>query len=135
MSVLISSILSAALLILGTGFCLLAALGILRMPDLYMRMQAATKAGTLGVGCLAFALMAHYGWGVVAAEAGLIVLFLFLTAPIASHLIARAAYFVGVQQWEGSIVDEIQQCYNPETHELRVPEGVELPAEDDGTTV
>jgi len=66
---------------------------------------------------------------VVAAEAGLIVLFLFLTAPIASHLIARAAYFVGVQQWEGSIVDEIQQCYNPETHELRVPEGVELPHE------
>lgn len=113
-----NQILAAGLLILGTGFCLLAALGIFRMPDLYMRMQAATKAGTLGVGCCALALMAHYGFGVVAAEAGLIVLFLFLTAPIASHLIARAAYFVGVKQWDGSIVDEIAPCYDPESHEL-----------------
>lgn len=114
----LSSILSAAFLILGTGFCLLAALGIFRMPDLYMRMQAATKAGTLGVGCCAIALMAHYGYGVVAAEAGLIVLFLFLTAPVASHLIARAAYFVGVKQWDGSIIDEIAPCYDSESHAL-----------------
>jgi len=116
---LISSILAATLLILGALFCALAALGIFRMPDLYMRMQAATKAGTLGVGCIACALMAHYGIGVVAAEAGVIVLFLFLTAPIASHLIARAAYFVGVKQWEGSVKDELTPCYDRESHALR----------------
>jgi len=128
----IGAIVSASLMILGPGFCMLAALGIYRMPDLYMRMQAATKAGTLGVGCLALALIAHYGYGVVAAEAALIVIFLFLTAPIASHLIARAAYFVGVKQWEGSIVDEIAPCYNEHTHELRGPTeemGAHNPAE------
>jgi multicomponent Na+:H+ antiporter subunit G len=118
----VGSIVSAALMILGAGFCLLAALGIFRMPDLYMRMQAATKAGTLGVGCLALALIAHYGFSVVAAEAALIVIFLFLTAPIASHLIARAAYFVGVKQWEGSIVDEIAPCYDERTHALHSPD-------------
>jgi multicomponent Na+:H+ antiporter subunit G len=76
----------------GAFFVAVAALGVLRMPDLYTRMHAATKAGTLGAGLLLLgaALMLRDPW--VTVRAVLTVGFVAITAPVASHLIARAAY-------------------------------------------
>ena len=82
--------LSAALMILGAAFALLAGAGVVRMPDLFMRMQAATKASTLGIGCIVLAVAVHFGELGVATRALATIIFVFLTAPVAAHMIARA---------------------------------------------
>jgi multicomponent Na+:H+ antiporter subunit G len=104
-----SEILSAVLLVIGGAFMLLAGVGVVRMPDLFMRMQAATKAATLGVGCMLLALAIHFGDLAITARAALVTAFVFLTAPVAAHVIARAAYSVGVPLWEGTICDELRR--------------------------
>ncbi|MEM1330598.1 MAG: monovalent cation/H(+) antiporter subunit G [Planctomycetota bacterium] len=110
--------LTAALLLTGSGFTLLAGIGLIRMPDLYTRMQAAAKAGTLGMACLILSAAAFHGTTVVIALASLIVLFIFLTAPIGSHLIGRSAYFVDVPRWSGTRRDDLTGCYDWDTHRL-----------------
>lgn len=85
---------SAALLVVGALFMLLAGLGLLRLPDLFTRLQAATKASTLGVGYMLLAAAIHFQDLAVTTRAVLIVAFFFLTAPVGAHMIARAAYAV-----------------------------------------
>ena len=109
---------ASVLLVLGATFMLLAALGIARMPDLFTRMQTATKAVTLGVGCTFLAVAVHFSEFGVTFRALLIIAFFFLTSPVAAHRIARAAYFVGVRLWEGSVIDELQGRYDLESHTL-----------------
>ncbi|MBI4465736.1 MAG: monovalent cation/H(+) antiporter subunit G [Acidobacteria bacterium] len=110
--------LAAVLLVLGATFMLLAALGIVRMPDLFSRMQTATKAVTLGVGCTFLSVAVYFSDFGVTFRVVLIIAFFFLTAPVAAHRIARAAYFVGVRLWENSVVDELRGHYDPRTHTL-----------------
>lgn len=97
---------TAILWLTGSIFALLAALGVLRMPDVFTRMQASTKASTLGLGCLlmgAALQMGDFGSFVRVASIGAFVL---LTTPVAAHVIARASYFVGVPLWKGTVLDE-----------------------------
>lgn len=108
-----SDIISAALIVIGGAFMLLAGVGILRMPDLFMRMQAATKAATLGAGCMLLAVAVHFGELTVVARALLVIAFILLTAPVAAHMIARAAYSVGTPLWEGTITDELRDQPQP----------------------
>ncbi|MEL6498454.1 MAG: monovalent cation/H(+) antiporter subunit G [Planctomycetota bacterium] len=96
---------TVALVLVGSFFATLAGVGIIRMPDLYMRMQSATKAGTLGVACLAAAGAAHFRTSSVLIEVSLVILFLFATAPVASHLIARAAFGAGTPLWDRTTRD------------------------------
>ena len=103
-----SDILSALLIVVGGAFMLLAGVGVVRMPDLFMRMQAATKAATLGAGCMLLAVAVHFGELTVVTRALLVTAFVFLTAPVAAHMIARAAYSVGTPLWEGTIADELR---------------------------
>lgn len=100
--------LTVALVFLGAAFSLLASLGLLRMPDLYMRMQSATKAGSLGVACVVAAAAVHFGTAAAAVQASMVVLFLFATAPIASHLIGRASYVGGVPLWKRTVQDDLR---------------------------
>lgn len=95
-------LLAAAMLLLGGAFCLLGAVGMIRMPDLYTRLQAATKTGTLGVGCLMVGVALHFETLGVGVRAILVIGFLFLTAPIAGHVIARAAYLSGTPRWSST---------------------------------
>ena len=91
----------------GAAFTLLGALGTLRMPDLFTRLQASTKAGTLGVSCIMVAAAIHFVDLAVAVRALLVVAFLFLTAPVAAHIIARAAHFTRVPLWSRNTIDEL----------------------------
>ena len=100
-------LLVAALLLVGTLFALVAALGLVRLPDLYTRMHAASKAGTLGSGVLLVALAIADGTGGTASRALAGVVFFLLTAPISAHLLAKAAYGVGYKLWSGSVLDEM----------------------------
>jgi multicomponent Na+:H+ antiporter subunit G len=107
-----------ALLVLGAAFLLLAGVGVLRMPDLFMRMSAATKAATLGIACMLLAVAVHFSGVGITARALAAIAFFLLTAPVAAHMIGRAAYFVGVPLWRGTVRDELRGRYDPQTHEL-----------------
>lgn len=96
----------AALTLIGVAFSVLAAVGIVRMPDLYMRMQAATKSATVGVSCLILAAAVRLETVEAITQALLVVAFLFFTVPVASHMIGRAAYASGVELWSETILDE-----------------------------
>ncbi len=109
---------TSLLMLAGAGFSFTAALGIVRMPDLFTRMQAAAKTGTLGVGCTIAAVAVHFAEVGVTTRAALVILFLFLTAPVAAHMIARAGYISGVVLWSGMVTDELRDRYDPTTHAL-----------------
>src|SRR5690554_7091913 len=81
---------------LGTLFILLAAIGLVRMPDLYLRMSVTTKAATLGVGLILIGLALHYMETSITTQVIAIIVFLLLTVPISAHVIGRASYFIGV---------------------------------------
>lgn len=100
------TILVATLLLLGSLFVLAAGLGIFRMPDVLIRMHASTKAGTLGAGLILGAVAVHFGDLTTVSIAGLTILFLLVTAPVAAHMIGRAAYRTGVPLWERMVLDE-----------------------------
>lgn len=108
----------ALLLALGSTFVLIAAIGVLRMPDVYMRLQVSTKGATLGAGTLLLAVPIFFGDIEIFVRAMLIIAFVFLTTPISGHMLARAAYIVGVPLWKGAVVDELRGRYDPETDEL-----------------
>jgi multicomponent Na+:H+ antiporter subunit G len=97
----------ALLLVLGALFMLLAALGLVRLPDLYLRMSATSKAATLGAALVLLGVALHFGSAAVVGRALVIVAFLFLTAPVAAHAIGRAGYRRGSPPWSGTLVDEL----------------------------
>ena len=99
-------LLSMILAIIGPLFLLIAGIGIVRLPDLFCRASATTKAATLGVGCLLIAVAVHFGDLGVTTRVLATIAFLLLTAPVAAHMIARAAYSQGVSLWSGTVCDE-----------------------------
>lgn len=109
----LAAYLAGALILIGAVFSLLAAIGILRLPDLYTRMHAASKAGTMGSGLMfvAIAVFAFDGPVVLRALVGFI--FLLLTAPVSAHLLARAAYSAGYKPHESTIIDDLAEQNNP----------------------
>lgn len=97
------------LLTIGTIFMLVAGLGLVRMPDLFLRMSAGTKGTTLGVLLIMLAVAVHFGdLGTVARALGIAV-FLMITAPVAAHLIGRAAYIDGTPLWSGTAFDDLRE--------------------------
>jgi len=82
----------------GVFFLFAAGLGVLRLPDAYCRMHASTKAASLGIGFLLLALALAFRETSVSTKALIIVFFIFLTAPVAGHLLGRAAYRRGVPE-------------------------------------
>lgn len=115
-------IIVAILLMIGTAFTLIAAIGIVRMPDVYMRLQVSTKGATLGTGVLLLAVAVYFVEFQIVVRALLIIGFILLTTPISGHMLARAAYLVGVPLWEGTVTDELAGRYDLESGELRSPD-------------
>ena len=103
---------------LGTIFVLLAAVGLLRMPDTYLRLAVTTKAATLGIGLLMIAAAIYYYDLALTAKVLAIILFILLTAPVSAHLIGRTSYMGGVKLWKNSEMDELEGKYNRSTEEL-----------------
>jgi len=92
------------LLFIGSIFMFLAALGLIRMPDIFTRLQAATKAATLGAFSILFGvLLYHPHW---AAKLILIVFFILLTSPVGSSSIARSALLFGNKPWQSPKQDK-----------------------------
>lgn len=97
-------IVAALIIFTGSLFLLLASLGLIRMPDVYNRMQAGTKATTLGslLVYLGFILLQPDNWS----KYLLLILFIFLTNPLSSHALARAAHKMGIS----TICEKKEDC-------------------------
>lgn len=115
-------ILTSLVMLLGGLTVLLAGVGMLRLPDIFTRMQAATKAGTVGSSLLMLAVALHFAELEVVAGALLVIFFLVLTAPVAAHMIARIAYLSGVPLWTGTVRDELAEDLRREGRAKRTEE-------------
>lgn len=102
------------LILVGSFFGLVAALGVIRLPDFYCRMHAATKAGAFGGSLLVIAAMIQFPDPWVIFEGILIILFFYFTTPIAAHILGRAAYRIHTPAWEKTSLDELKSCYEEE---------------------
>lgn len=98
----------AIVLVLGAIFSLLAAIGVLRLPDLYTRLHAASKAGAVGGGLVMVAVALVSMDGAVALRAIIGFIFLVLTTPVSAHLLARASYFAGYRPGESTRSDDLK---------------------------
>lgn len=106
------------IVLIGAAFSLIAGIGLLRLPDVYLRMHAATKAGTLGAGLILIALAFDAQQLEVAARAVTGLLFLLFTAPIAAHLLGRAGYLSGAPLWSRTRFDELADKYDSDGRKL-----------------
>ncbi len=105
---LLTATLAALLLVGGAAICLIAAVGVLRLPDFFMRMHAATKAGVVGAGLVLLGVAVAQSGTAVWVKALIAIAFLLLTTPIAGHLLARAGYVAGVPLWGGTRENHLQ---------------------------
>ena len=105
MSELISNI------IIGTGilFNLFGCLGLIRLPDVYNRLQAATKCATLGTCGILFGLLVRYGFIDIGIKSLIAIPLLFLSSTAAAHALARGAYRFGIRLWGKSVVDDYEE--------------------------
>jgi multicomponent Na+:H+ antiporter subunit G len=93
------SIISWVLLVAGSALVLIAGLGVLRLPDFYTRLHAASLVDTGGVGLICVGLMLQAGSWLIAVKLGLILAFIFFTTPTATHALAKAAWGDGLKPW------------------------------------
>jgi multicomponent Na+:H+ antiporter subunit G len=107
-----SDILATVAVVLGTALGVLSAVGLLRMPDVYIRLQVASKASSLGIALLMLGVAIHFDELSVTIRALLVVVFLFLTAPVAAHVIGRAAYLTRTPLAPGTEPDELAGAYD-----------------------
>ncbi|MBM4460867.1 MAG: Na+/H+ antiporter subunit G [Chloroflexi bacterium] len=119
-----TEVVTGMLILVGAILMFLAGLGITRMPDLFLRMSATTKVATLGLGAVMLAVVIYFDDLVATSHAVATILFVFLSAPVAAHIIGRAAYFSKVPLWEGTVTDQLRGHYDIKTHQL---ESIEFP--------
>lgn len=103
-----NTIVSSVLMLAGSTFMLIAALGVLKMPDFLTRLHCSTKAGTLGIGLIFLSVALDYLELGISTRSLAAITFQLLTAPVGAHVIGRAAYFAGTPLWEGTFVDEFR---------------------------
>ena len=112
----------------GLFFMLVGAVGVVRLPDAYQRIHAASKCTTLGLAGMLIAAILHV-WSLdIAGKALLVIAFVFVASPIGSHLLAKAAHHTKVEQWPGTLSDELAQDKadpnrSVSDDEIGVPEG------------
>ncbi len=102
---------TVAYVLIGIGvlFDLVGALGLLRLPDVYNRLQAATKCVTLGTCLILIGVLVYSGWNAMGIKALLCAVFVLWTSPTASHALAKGAHISGVPLWEKSVVDRYRE--------------------------
>lgn len=102
-------IVSSVVIIIGVLFVVIGAVGLLRLPDFYIRISAITKAATVGVACIMIGVALYYNQMSMAFKAFAVIMFLLITSPIAAHIIGRAAYNEGVPLWKKTEINELEE--------------------------
>ena len=103
---LLLELLATAFLLVGLAFFLVGAIGIVRLPDVFMRLHAASKCSTLGLLGMLVAACLALGTDEVAAKAIAVIVFTAVATPIGSHLLAKAALETRQAQWDRTLGDE-----------------------------
>ena len=93
------------LVLAGSFFIFIAALGIFRLPDLYMRMHASTKATSLGLFLILAGYISFFTSISVLIKSAAIIIFLFLTTPVGAHMLARVALYMKIPLWNPDETD------------------------------
>ncbi len=104
-----NSAIGTSLMVLGLAFEVVGCLGLVRLPDFYSRMQAATKCVALGTMLIIVGAVVTVGTVPALVKGSLCLAFLLLTSPTGSHALARAAYRSGTRLWERSVVDQLAE--------------------------
>ncbi len=117
-------VIGAILVLMGSVFLFLGALGLVRMPDLFNRIQAGTKASTLGtfLSLIGLLLITPEWWGKLI----LLMIFILITNPVSSHVLARAAHFIGVPLSDKTVTDQ----YNEEEKTISIKEDLKNESHD-----
>ncbi|MFZ5799772.1 MAG: monovalent cation/H(+) antiporter subunit G [Candidatus Omnitrophota bacterium] len=103
-----NEIISLVFILVGITFDLFGTIGLIRLPDVYNRLQASTKCVTLGTCGILLGVVIKFGFTAAGVKAILCIIFLLLTSPVAAHALARGAHRAGVQLWEKSVCDKYQ---------------------------
>lgn len=111
MSFIIIKIISFFFLIFGAVVIFVGGIGMITMPDIFLRMSATTKAATLGVGSMLIGTALFFGELGVISRAFAIIVFILATAPVSAHMIGRAAYSDGVPLSDITVIDELRGQY------------------------
>ena len=93
---------------IGIAFNFFGCLGLIRLPDIYNRLQASTKCVTFGTIFLLVGVLVFFGFTAVGIKAILCLFFILITSPTAAHAISRGAYHSKVKLWKNSVID----CYS-----------------------
>ncbi len=97
------------IIVIGVAFDFFGCLGLVRLPDVYNRLQAATKCVTLGTCSIMFGVFLIAGISALGIKALLLIIFIILTSPAGAHALARAAHKSGVKLWEKSVCDKYEE--------------------------
>ncbi|MCX7957238.1 MAG: monovalent cation/H(+) antiporter subunit G [Endomicrobia bacterium] len=103
-----NEIIGFILIAIGIVADLIGCIGLVRFPDIYTRLQASTKCVTLGTCGIFFGVFVIYGFTSLGLKSLLVVVFVFLTSPVSSHALARAAYKSSVKLCDKSVCDELK---------------------------
>lgn len=101
-----SNIVGIVFIVAGLAFDFFGCLGLIRLPDVYNRLQASTKCVTLGTCSILFGVFLMLGPTAAGIKSLLCIIFLMLTAPVSAHAIARGAHKAGVKLWPKSVCDK-----------------------------
>jgi len=116
-------LLLSALVLFGAALVLIGSIGLIKLPDFYTRLHAPTKATTLGMGSLLIASLIYtsYVTGSLHVQQLLITLFLFITAPIAAHMLAKTALHLNIRSLDRTGNPELQErARNRQTPDVNV---------------
>ncbi|MGM0566403.1 MAG: monovalent cation/H(+) antiporter subunit G [Bacteroidota bacterium] len=103
-------------LVIGTLFIFIASVGLLKMPDVYLRMSASTIAGTFGVASMLIAVAIFFGGLSLVLHVAGVIVFLILTVPVGAHMLGRTSHIIGLKMWDKTVSDDMKGKYNEETH-------------------
>ena len=104
-----NEIIGMSFIILGLAFDFFGCLGLIRLPDVYNRLQAATKCVTLGTCGILLGLLLFKGFTAAGIKAILCIIFIILTAPVSAHALSRGAHKSGVKLWDKSVCDKYEE--------------------------
>lgn len=104
-----NEIIGMAFIVIGLIFDFFGCLGLVRLPDVYNRLQASTKCVTLGTCSILLGLFLFKGFTASGIKAILCIIFIILTTPVSAHALARGAHKSGVKLWKGSVCDKYEE--------------------------
>jgi len=104
-----NEIIGMIFIIMGLAFDLFGCLGLVRLPDIYNRLQASTKCVTFGTCSILFGAFLMLGVTAAGIKTLFCIIFLVLTAPVSAHALARGAHIFGVKLWPKSVVDRYEE--------------------------